>query len=265
MHADHYCSPGGGVASVNARVLRGAEPWGCEGDETGVLVLHGFTGSPQSVRPLAEALGASGRTVLLPRLPGHGTAVADLGRSRAAEWVAEAEMALRGLSERCSRAFVAGLSMGGTIALDLAARHPDAIAGVVTINASVLTRDPRARLAPLLGRLPLTVRAIGSDICDPSQSELCYDRVPTRAAAEFLRMQSAVRARLGLVRCPALIFTSRQDHVVEPENAAVIERSIASTDRELVWLERSYHVATLDYDRELIESRAAAWIAARAS
>src|SRR5687767_194588 len=143
-----------------ASILKGAEPWGADGDETGVLVLHGFTGSPQSVKPWAESIAAEGRTVLVPRLPGHGTTIDDLQRTTSKDWVGEAEMSLRGLQERCSTIFVCGLSGGGTISLDLAERFRDVINGIVLVNPSVFSRDPRRALAPLLGKVPLKLKGI---------------------------------------------------------------------------------------------------------
>lgn len=244
------------------KIMPGAEPWGAEGDTTGVLVLHGFTGTPQSVRPWAEAIAASGRSVLVPRLPGHGTTEDDMQGTGPAEWVAEAEMSMRGLLERCHDVFICGLSMGGTITLDLAERFADRIAGIVLVNASTFTKDPRARLAPLLGRLPLKLKGIASDIADPSAKELAYTRVPTKAAAKMLAYQAGVKDRLGDVTAPALIFSSKQDHVVHPENGPYIHEHISSTDKELVYLEKSYHVATLDYDRETIFQRTVAFVEA---
>lgn len=245
--------------------MPGAEPFGFEGDapETGVLVMHGFTGTPQSVRPWAEHLAKSGWTVLAPRLPGHGTSLADFAESTPQEWVGEAEMSLDGLFEHCSSVFLCGMSMGGTIVLDLAARHADRVAGVVCVNPSVYSDDPRARLAPLLGRLPFSVKGIGSDIADPSQRELCYDRVPLRTAAYLITFQNAVKAELAQIHAPLLLFGSRQDHVVPPGNTPYVAEHVASTDVEVVWLERSYHVATLDYDADVIFERSTEFIAKR--
>lgn len=245
---------------ADLKIMPGAEPWGADGDTTGVLVLHGFTGTPQSVRPWAEAIAASGRSVLVPRLPGHGTTEDDMQRTAPADWVAEAEMSLRGLMERCHDVFVCGLSMGGTITLDLAERFADRIAGIVLVNASTFTNDPRRHLAPLLGKLPLKLKGIASDIADPSMKELAYARVPTMAAAKMLTYQAGVKARLRDVTTPALIFSSKQDHVVDPANGPYIHDHISSTDKELVHLEKSYHVATLDYDRDLIFQRTVAFI-----
>jgi carboxylesterase len=246
-------------------VLKGAEPWGAEGDQTGALVVHGFTGSPQSVRPWAEAIAAEGRSVLVPRLPGHGTSVGDMQRTTSDDWVHEAEMSLRGLQERCHTVFVCGLSMGGTIALDLAARFGDAIAGVVIVNSPVLKVDPREALAPLLGRLPLALKGVSNDIADPAAKELAYTKVPTRAAYSFLKWRETVRARLADVKSPLLVFKSRDDHVVPAQNGQYVLDNVGSADKELVWLEKSYHVATLDYDRELIFDKTNEFIRAHTS
>lgn len=242
------------------KIMQGAEPWGAEGDTAGVLVLHGFTGTPQSVRSWAEAIAVSGRSVLVPRLPGHGTTEDDMQGTGPSDWVAEAEMSMRGLLERCHDVFICGLSMGGTITLDLAERFADRIAGIVLVNASTFTKDPRARLAPLLGKVPLKLKGIASDIADPSMKEIAYKRVPTKAAAKMLTYQEGVKRRLADVTAPALIFSSKQDHVVDPANGPYIHDNISSKDKELVLLEKSYHVATLDYDRDMIFQRTVAFI-----
>jgi carboxylesterase len=245
--------------------MPGAEPFGFEGvsAETGVLVVHGFTSTPQSIRPWGEHLARSGWTVLAPRLPGHGTSTSDLADSEPAEWVGEAEMALDGLFEHCSSVFLCGMSMGGTIVLDLAARHDDRVAGVVCVNPTIYSDDPRTRLAPLLGRLPFSVKGIGSDIADPSQRELCYDRIPLKTAARLIGFQNDVKSRLEQVRAPLLVFGSRQDHVVPPGNSTFVAEHVSSEDVEVVWLERSYHVATLDYDADVIFDRSTEFIAKR--
>lgn len=246
--------------------MPGAEPFGWEGDarETGVLVLHGFTSTPQSVRPWAEHLATHGWTVIAPRLPGHGTTIKDLASTTPADWVGEAEMGLVGLAEHCTSVFIAAQSMGGTIALDLAARNPERVTGVVCVNGSLYSEDPRARLAPLLGRLPFAVKGIGSDIADPAGRELCYPRVPLRSAAQLFAFQNEVKARLDHVRAPLLLFGSRRDHVVPPGNTSYIAEHVSSTDVEVVWLDRSYHVATLDYDAPMIFERSAEFIVKRA-
>jgi carboxylesterase len=119
----------------------------------------------------------------------------------------------------------------------------------------MFSKDPRVKLAPLFGRFPLKLKGIYDDIADPDQHEVGYNRVPTMAAASMLKFQARVMSKLADVRVPVLLFASRQDHTVHPTNSPYILEHISSTDKELVWLERSYHVATLDYDKDLIVER----------
>ncbi|MCA1829966.1 MAG: alpha/beta hydrolase [Actinomycetota bacterium] len=237
------------------QIVKGAEPWAHQGDDTGVLVVHGFSGSPQSVRYWAEGIAAQGFTVTVPRLPGHGTDVADMHGATAAAWIGEAEMHLTGLFERCRNIFICGLSMGGTITLELAERFSDRLSGIVIVNTPVLLSDARERLAPILGRIPLALKGVANDVADPTQRELAYEKVSTKAAGQFITMRERVRAHLADVRCPLLQFKSRQDHVVKLANAEYIQQHVSSSDKELVWLDKSYHVATIDYDRDLIVDR----------
>lgn len=246
---------------LDVKVLPGAEPWAADGDTTGVLFIHGFTGSPQSMRGWAEAIHETGRTVVLPRLPGHGTSVQDLAQHGPEDWVRTAEEALTGLFERCEKVFICGLSMGGTITYDLATRYSERLAGIVVVNGPVYSKDPRAKLAPILGRLNLFIKGPGNDIAAPGTHELAYDKVSTKAAGRLLAWMPQVQRRLGRVTCPALIFTSTQDHIVHPSNGEYIFEHISSRDKEHVILEKSYHVATLDHDKDLIFQRTADFIA----
>jgi carboxylesterase len=249
-----------------ASVIKGAEPFGFDGNETGVLLIHGYTGSPQGLRPWGEYLNAKeGYTVLCPRLPGHGTTPQDLATTRWEDWVGEVEMSLRGLKERCSTVVVGALSMGAGLALDLAARRPDDITALALVNSFLYTDDPRAKLVPVLGKLPLYVKGVGDDVADPSQHEIAYAKTPTKSTASMLTALAGVRERLGAVHAPALLFVSRQDHVVKTGNTQLVYDSISSIDKEIVWLEKSYHVATLDYDRDLIFERSAEFFRSRVS
>ncbi len=240
---------------MSPKVMRGAEPFFFDGGKTGVLVLHGFTGTTQSVRPLGEGLAKEGFTVLGPRLPGHGTDIEDLAKRSWEEWTGEAERGFKALQERCSRVYVTGLSMGGTLALYLGERYPQEVAGLMPINAAVDMKNPLLLLTPVVKYILKTVPGVGSDIKDPSQKELCYERVPVRAAHELLKLTRMVKARLNQVTAPILVFVSKQDHVVPPSNGPLILDRVSSREKELVWLENSYHVATLDHDRELIIRR----------
>lgn len=238
-----------------APVLPGAEPSSSAGGPHGVLVLHGFTGTPQSMRGLAEAFAREGFAVELPLLPGHGTSVEDMAATTWADWSQAAEAAYEDLSARSDRVVVAGLSMGGTLAIWLATRHPD-IAGIVLVNPGVVAPDEmRIALQALLDGDTEIMPGVGNDIADPAQTELAYSEAPVRPLLSLLDALDDLDANLGAIKSPMLVMTSPQDHVVPPGASEHLARSV-TVPTELVNLERSYHVATLDYDKDQIERRA---------
>jgi carboxylesterase len=220
--------------------------------DVGVLVCHGFTGSPHSVRPWARHLAQRGWSVSLPLLPGHGTDWRDCNRTTWLDWYAAAEVAFQRLRERCERVFVCGLSMGGTLALRLAEVHGADVAGIVVVNPAVVMLRWDTKLLPVLAHLVPSVAAIGDDIAKPGVREGAYERTPVRAAASLRRFQKVVRGDLGKVTQPLLLLRSARDHVVEPVNSAMVLSGVASSDKREVVLADSYHVATLDHDAPVI-------------
>ncbi|MET8826672.1 alpha/beta fold hydrolase [Streptomyces sp. NPDC004610] len=239
-------------------VLPGAEPYRHDGGEVGVLLCHGFTGSPQSLRPWAEYLAAHGLTVSLPLLPGHGTRWEDLQLTGWQDWYAEVDRALLALTERCARVFVFGLSMGGALALRLAARHGEAVTGVVVVNPANKVHGLSAHALPVARHLVRTTKGIASDIAKPGAVEIGYARVPLHAAHSLRRFLQLVDGELPQVTQPLLLLHSPQDHVVPPQDSTRILSRVSSTEIREVLLEQSYHVATLDHDAGRIfeESRA---------
>jgi carboxylesterase len=233
-------------------LISGAEPYSHDGGPVGVLVLHGFTGSPKSMRPWAEHLAAAGLTVRLPRLPGHGTDWHDMAVTRWDDWYAAAEAALTELAGRCADVFVMGLSMGGSLALRLAELHPDVVRGLVLVNPAVHSENKAFVLLPVLKNVLPSLKGIGNDIAKPGQDEGCYDRIPLKALHSMTAGWSAVKADIGKISAPVLLFHSTQDHVVEPSNTAWILGHVKSADVEDVVLADSFHVATLDNDAPAI-------------
>ncbi len=233
-------------------LLPGAEPFAAAGGPVGVLLCHGFTGTPQSLRPWGDHLAAAGLTVDCPRLPGHGTRWQDLNRTRWPDWYAEVDRALHRLGGRCSTVFVMGLSMGGCLALRLAEQHPDAVAGLVLVNPSVLSRRLTLRAVPVARLLLPSVAGVANDIHAPGARELAYDRTPLKALASLMQLWALTRRDLGRVSAPLLVFRSPQDHVVEPANTQTVLAGVSSAQREERLCPDSYHVATLDYDAPAI-------------
>ena len=240
--------------------MEGAEPFRFEGSGTGVLVSHGFTGTTQSVRPLGEALAEEGFTVMGPRLKGHGTSMEDHARSTALDWISSIEEGLTWLEQRTSRTFFAGLSMGGMFSLYIAAKYPERIQGIVPINACVWLGDPQLARLVFDREAPATVPGVGSDIKAEGVEELVYPEVPVPPVKDFMAIMRATDDLLPTVAAPALILQSTEDHVVPPENGPHILDKLGTEDKELVWLENSYHVATLDNDKDLIAERTTRFI-----
>ena len=241
---------------MSAAVLPGAEPFSAAGGPVGALVIHGFTGSPQSMRGLAEAFAAAGFTVELPRLPGHGTTVEDMAATTWDDWSRAVVAAYEDLAARCERVVTAGLSMGGTLAVWLAAHHPE-VTGVVAVNAAVGMVDDELRkgLEEMISQGIEFMPGVAGDIADPDSEELGYDQVPVRGLLSLGAAMVDLEARLSDIRCPVLILNSPQDHVVPPDASDRLAASV-SGPVERITLERSYHVATLDYDKALIERSA---------
>ncbi|MDQ1359377.1 MAG: carboxylesterase [Acidimicrobiaceae bacterium] len=240
-------------------VLPGAEPFSAPGGPHGALVLHGFTGSPQSMRGVAQALADAGFAVELPRLPGHGTSVEDMMTTSWADWSSAAEAAYEKLAANCDRLVVVGLSMGGTLTAWLATRHPE-IAGIVVINGFIEPAAPALQqiLDMMVAQGVTEVPGIGSDIALPGAVEVSYGRTPISCTISLMSEMARLKDELAAITSPVLIFNSPQDHVVAPVSSDTLAAGV-SGPVERVTLERSYHVATLDYDRELIEQETVAF------
>jgi carboxylesterase len=215
------------------------------------------------MRFLGEYLAtAGGFTVAGPRLAGHGTTPDEMGRSTAEEWIRDLEAAMAALQERCDHIFVAGLSMGGTLTLYMAALHPTVFRGAIPINAATFLDAPDLAQLAFMAAAPPEVPGVGSDIKQPRVVELAYPVIPVPAVRQIYGLMSVTRELLPRVVCPTLIFQSREDHVVTPANGPFILERIGAQDKRLIWLDDSYHVATLDNDKELIAATTVEFIRA---
>lgn len=239
-----------------ADLVPGAEPFSSAGGPAGALVLHGFTGVPGAVRPLARAFAEAGYAVSSPLLPGHGTSVEDMVPTTFDDWSRAAEDAYLDLAGRCERVVVAGLSMGGTLSLWLGSKHPE-VAGIIPINAPALV-DPDSMdgIRMFVESGAELMDAVVGDIADPDVADVGYDLTPLRP---LLSLWEAIEdLDLAAVTSPTLVMVSSQDHVISPANSEHIARSVSGPVETLV-LRRSFHVATLDHDRDLIAERALAF------
>jgi len=245
---------------MSAPIIPGCEPFSAVGSTIGVLVLHGFTGNPFSMRGIAERMANAGFSVEQPLLPGHGTSVEDMLPTRFPDWATGAEEAYLSLAARTEKVVVVGLSMGGTLTCWLAEHHPE-IAGIVLVNPFVEYPGDQfvADIQGLLDAGMETIDAIGSDIAKEGVEERSYPATPVAALISLAQGVKEVSESLRKISCPVLLFSSEQDHVVPPSNGPFLVDAVSGPVERIV-LEKSFHVATLDFDAPLIEEEAVAFI-----
>lgn len=230
------------------------------GRRIGVLLSHGFTGSPASMVPWGHYLAEQGYAVSVPLLPGHGTTWQDMCSTTFDDYTAALDRALDALQSRSDVVVVGGLSMGGCLALELAARRPHDVAGLVLVNPAVASTNKQLLAVPLLKHVVKAVPAIGNDIKKPGVSEHAYPKTPLKPLHSMVRAWKKVREDLPKVTAPVLLFRSAEDHVVDPSSAGIILNSISSRDATERVLTNSYHVATLDNDAPQIFEESAAFV-----
>lgn len=248
------------VLETAAPLSVAARPELTGGRRIGVLLSHGFTGSPGSMRAWGQALADLGYGVEVPRLPGHGTHWRDMNRSTWQDWYGEIERAFSQLRAENDAVVVCGLSMGGALVLRLAADHPSEVAGVVVVNPAVASSRRDVKLLPVLKHLIPAMPGIGSDIKKEGVVEAAYRHTPLKAAHSMFRAWPALVADLGRITAPLLYLRSTVDHVVDELSEPLILGGVSSEDVTLVRLENSYHVATVDNDAERIVEESAAFI-----
>jgi carboxylesterase len=258
----------GQQSADTAPVIRGAQTIDLQEEGSpGVLLLHGFGDTPQTLALLARKLHKSGYSLYVPLLPGHGRNMDAFGKSRAADWISAARSALADMRRRHDSVSVVGLSMGGALAVLIAAEHED-------IPALIL-------IAPYLGmprvlRLAASVhwaweRFVGEvnsrdprSIRDPIEREknLAYGAITGRALYELSRVVKLARKSLSRVKAPTLIIQSREDPRCPPEVAEFALRTLGAQEKKLVWTEGAGHIITVDYGREQVFTEVEQWLKA---
>jgi carboxylesterase len=218
----------------------------------GIVLVHGFTGSPAAMRPWAEFLNARGYSVRVPLLPGHGTKPADLNEVQWEEWPAKVKAEIVELQKHCSQIFVTGLSMGGGTTLNVAAELGDQLTGIILVNPMIHVRGVSPALAFAVSRVVKFGKSVGNDIKRKGVTEYSYDKLPYRGIYQLLTMLKLTRAALPMVKLPMQLFHSFDDHTLPVSNTEIIMREIGSSNKSRIELLNSFHVATIDYDSELI-------------
>lgn len=224
----------------------------------GCVLVHGLTATPEEMRPLAERLAAGGFPIRLVRLAGHGSSPADLGRTRWSDWLASVDESLRAQQATTPRVALVGFSMGGLLAVRLAAERSTEIAALVLCAAALRLRTPGLRLLPWLCRIPGVRRRLpllpkgGRDIADAAAraTSRAYDRIPVQALLDLLELQRQAARSLGRVRQPTLLLHGRLDRTVPLSCHERLRRELGSPWVEAHVLERSAHVLPEDHDRD---------------
>jgi carboxylesterase len=230
----------------------------------GIGLIHGFTGNPTSTKPTGEALWHQGFTVDVPRLPGHGTRWQDMRQTDYGDWVRRVHDTVDWLRANCDIVILGGLSMGGTLSIDVATERVGDVSGVVTVNLALLDREGfLAKLSPYVSRLipvvPAAWAGLAKNDIAKGGDERAYAYVPARAGVSFLGQLPRIREKLPTLVQPLLVAYSPDDHSVPPKSSRALLHSTGSRDVIEVVLTRSFHVATLDYDAPRLESEIASF------
>jgi carboxylesterase len=244
------------MAETIYSVLPGAESFFYKGNEIGILLCHGFVGTPQSVGELGKLLADKGFTVLAPRIKGHGTDAHELEACCYLDWIKDIEQAYLKLKKICRKVFITGQSMGGILAVHLAGKYKE-ISGVITINAalSVPGYESYEDLTE-----PRFIAEGKPDIKAEGIEEITYSAVPITAIHNLLNLIKSVKPKLSEVSCPLLVFKSEEDHVVPPDSSDALFEHVSSSMKKIISLTNSYHVASMDYDKEIIADRTSDYI-----
>lgn len=249
------------IAADAAPLSVAARPESTGGTSIGVLLSHGFTGSPASMKPWGESLAERGYAVEVPRLPGHGTTWQDMNTTGWSDWYGEITRVFGKLRDENDEVVLAGLSMGGALMLRLAADRNRDIKGVIVVNPAVATKRKDVLALPVLKHVVPAFPAIANDIKKPGVDEGAYSKTPLRAAHSMMQAWKPLVADLAKITVPLLYFRSTVDHVVDELSQPLIVGGVSSRDVTERMLDDSYHVATIDNDAPIIFAESAEFIA----
>lgn len=237
-------------------IVPGAEPFRFDRGDNGVLMVHGFSGSPASLRPMGGWFAEQGVSVVGVRLPGHGTTLEDFAGRSWTEWSKAVADGLEELRERCSRVLVLAQSFGAALAVRLAAGHPREVDALALLNPYLF--DARLLIVPVARLVKRSTKPVGDDIATPGITELAYARIPMPAVVQMAELQRLARRDLRHVEAPAVVFRSTRDHVIPRANARRVFEALGSARKELVECPNSFHVISLDHDAPMVRARSLA-------
>lgn len=239
-------------------IMQGAEPFFLPGGANGILLIHGFTGTPAELRLLGEHLHAQGYTVLAVRLPGHGTTPEDMAHTNWRHWYGGAVDGLMFLRGMCKNIQIVGLSMGGLLTLKLAAEY--SVDGVAALSTPVYLANQRIKLLPIYRLFCRFVPKKRRDYDIDPQYFIGYDTTPLSCLSSLLDLIRIVCQDVAAVQCPVLLIQSKRERTVKPSSATYLSEHIGSAKKEVFWLEKSGHVVTIDIERDTVFHKVAEFV-----
>lgn len=240
---------------MSEKILADFESRSLAGNNTGILLLHGFSSSPWEMRLLGDHLNKLGYSVEIPLLPGHGTSAEDLKKVTWQDWVRFSEEKLTEMRQKHENVFIAGISMGGTITANLASRHN--VDGIILLAAGLFLNNRFAFLSHLIRQVKnIVVPKSAPDINNRAEVR-SYKHLPVSAISELLKLFSHTKKIIPGIKCPTLIIYSEQDHVIRPESSRYYYNKISSKNKKLIKLQKSFHIITLDEEKEEVFNHAA--------
>lgn len=234
------------------KIIEGAEEFLLQGtNNKGVLLIHGYTGTPAEMRLLGEHLYQEGYTVLGVRLPGHGTTPEELNETIWQDWYAEAKKGFERLEKCCSEVMVAGLSMGGLLAIKVAAELP--VKKAAFLSAPMFVFDKRITFVSILRFFIPVLKKRKRNYFVAEKYNLAYDIMPTKPLVSLFKLVDICKKQLlKKITVPCIVMQSKIEHTVEPKSAQYIYDKISSEKKKIVWFEKSGHILTLDVEREKV-------------
>lgn len=232
-------------------IMPGAEPFFLPGGETGILIVHGFTGAPSEMRLVGNYLNNLGYTVLAPRLLGHGTTPEEMAKTSWLHWYSSVEDGYHILKGSCRQVAAVGLSMGGLLTLKLASEYP--LTKIALLSTPIYIANKRLKLLPLYRVFTNFVEKKRKRLpAEVEEHSISYDLTPLTSLSSLLKLIEHILQLLPSLTVPTLVMQSKREHTVEPQSAQYIYDNLGSTDKKLVWLNKSGHIITLDAERELV-------------
>jgi carboxylesterase len=232
------------------KIIPGCEEVVLDGNEVGCLLIHGFRSCPFEMKEIGQYLNELGFTVIICLLPGHGTHPSDLVDKKWEHWAQAVEFSFLELKKKCKKIFIAGLSTGGSLALNLALKQK--VDGVIALAPGLFLNNRYAKLSHFLKYIWKYKKIkSGPDISINVESKV-YSRVPVSSVSELLSLFKVLKTNLKFIIVPTLIIYASNDHVVRPQSALTIYNKVSSKKKKIIKLEKSYHILTLDVEKQKV-------------